>query len=107
VEIIDSGCGIEKEQKKYLAVPFSELRVKKDIQKVKNNSIGMGLACTKVIMNQLKGSLQLKESIRGKIVFKIEMPVEKRDHRIEELSVQSSVGENHGHMVLSNYTRPL
>ena len=105
VEIIDSGCGIEKEQQKYLSVPFRELRVKQDIQKVKNNSIGMGLACSKVIMNQLKGSLALKESIRGKTVFKIEMPVEKRDHRIEELSVESAVGD--GHMVLSNYARPL
>ena len=65
----------------------------------------MGLACSKLIINQLKGRLDLKESIRGKTVFKVEMPVEKRDHRIEELSVQSALGD--GHMVLSNYARPL
>ena len=65
----------------------------------------MGLACSKLIMKQLKGSLALRESIRGKTVFKIEMPVEKRDHRIEELSLESAVGD--GHMVLSNYARPI
>ena len=69
MEIIDSGCGIDKEQQNYLAVPFLELRVKQDIQKVKNNSIGMGLACSKLIINKLNGKLRLLESERGKTVF--------------------------------------
>ena len=72
---------------------------------MKNNSIGMGLACSKLIMKQLQGKLKLVESARGKTIFRIEMPVEKRDHCIEELSISSDVGN--GHMVLSNCQRAL
>ena len=79
VEIIDSGYGIEKEQQQYLYIPFLELKMKQDLKRVKNNSIGMGLACSKLIINQLYGNLKLKESERGKTVFRMEMPVEKRD----------------------------
>ena len=78
VEIIDSGCGIDKEHQSYLTVPFLELRVKQDINKVKNNSIGMGLACSRLIINKLDGKLQLMESERGKTVFRIQIPVKKR-----------------------------
>ena len=56
------------------------------MRKVKNNSIGMGLACSKLIINQLKGKLNLQESIRGKTVFRIELPVEKRDEYLEDIS---------------------
>jgi K+-sensing histidine kinase KdpD len=51
VEIIDSGIGIDKEQQQYLFVPFLELKIKQDMKDVKNNSIGMGLACSKIIIN--------------------------------------------------------
>jgi nitrogen-specific signal transduction histidine kinase len=69
--------GIEKEQQKYLFIPFLELKVKQDMKNVKNNSIGMGLSCSKMIMKQLKGKLELVESQRGRTVFKLQMPVEK------------------------------
>ena len=71
VEIIDSGVGIDKEPQQYLYVPFLELKVKQDMKHVKNNSIGMGLCCSQVIMNNLTGSLELLESQRGRTVFQI------------------------------------
>ena len=82
--------------------------MKQDMQKVKNNSIGMGLACSKIIVNQLKGKLRLMESVKGKTVFKMEVPVEKRDKCLEEnVSNGVNLSERKNHMVLSNYRREL
>ena len=46
LEIVDSGRGIEEERQKYLFIPFQELKIKQNLKLVKDNTIGMGLACT-------------------------------------------------------------
>ena len=51
VQVLDTGCGIEPERQKYLFIPFKELKIKQSLKKVKDNSIGMGLACSKDIIN--------------------------------------------------------
>lgn len=43
--------------------------------KVKDNSIGMGLTCSQLIVRELNGSLLLKESNNGKTIFLVEVPV--------------------------------
>ena len=45
VDVIDSGIGIERERQDYLFIPFLELKVKQNLKNVKNQTIGMGLAC--------------------------------------------------------------
>ena len=85
------------------------MKMKQDMKKVKNNSIGMGLACSKIIVNQLNGKLRLKESVKGKTIFRIEVPVEKVDKCLEnsDLDARARILENKNHMVLSNYKREL
>lgn len=70
LEIIDSGVGIDQESQHYLFIPFRELMIKQNIQKVKNNSIGMGLANAYLLIQQMHGQLALKESKRGRTIFK-------------------------------------
>ena len=70
-------------------VPFKELKVKQNMKKVKDNSIGMGLACSREIIRQLGGDAILKESEKGRTIFKVTLPVEsKNEHSLilEELS---------------------
>ena len=109
VDIIDSGQGIEKEQQQYLFVPFLELKAKQDMKNVKNNSIGMGLSCSRMIMRQLMGNLELVESERGRTVFRMQMPVEKQKQEIvlEELSIDVEERVSDNVTVLFNYKRSL
>ncbi len=62
IDVIDSGIGIERERQDYLFVPFLELKVKQNLKKVKNQTIGMGLACAYSILNELDGRIQLSQS---------------------------------------------
>ena len=63
------------------------------MKNVKNNSIGMGLSCSRIIMRSLMGNLDLVESNRGRTVFRIQMPVEKQSPNfiLEELSVDVDI----------------
>ena len=45
-EIIDTGIGIDEDRQKMLFVPFLELKMKQNLNLVKDNNIGMGLACS-------------------------------------------------------------
>jgi len=74
-EIIDSGIGIEEDRQKLLFQPFRELRAKQNMGAVKDANIGMGLACSKEIVNKLGGDIILKESQRGLTVFAFKLPV--------------------------------
>ena len=56
-------------------VPYKELYVKENITKVKNHSIGMGLACSREIARKLGGDVWLKSSKKGLTVFSISIPV--------------------------------
>ena len=58
-EIIDSGCGISLEKQSYLYKPFLELNQRKNMDKVINNSIGLGLTCSQLIIEELNGRLSL------------------------------------------------
>jgi K+-sensing histidine kinase KdpD len=57
VDVIDSGIGIERERQDYLFIPFLELKVKQNLKNVKNQTIGMGLACAYSIFNELDGRI--------------------------------------------------
>lgn len=76
VEVIDSGIGIEPERQMMLFQPFKELDYKQDLREVKDNSIGLGLSCTKAILNQLGGDIYLKSSQKNLTVFQLHLPVE-------------------------------
>ena len=59
------------------------------MKKVKDHNIGMGLACSKSIIRQLGGDVVLKESKKGRTIFKVNLPIEslKGSRRsIEEIS---------------------
>ena len=48
--ITDFGIGIEKDRIKNLFKPFKELCQKQNMSKVKDNSLGVGLSCSKKII---------------------------------------------------------
>ena len=58
-----------------LFIPFLELKIKQNLKQVKDNSIGMGLACSYSICKELGGDLTIKESKRGLTIFGFKLPV--------------------------------
>lgn len=75
IEVLDTGMGIEDNRKKFLFIPYKELNVKESMKKVKNHSIGMGLACSKAIAKMLGGDAKLKHSEKGLTIFKVSIPI--------------------------------
>ena len=73
--ITDFGIGIDKDRLKYLFKPFRELRDKQNMSKVKDNSLGVGLSCSKQIVEALKGSIKLLNTQAGTSI-QIKIPVE-------------------------------
>ena len=61
-----------------LFTPFKELNAKQNLSQVKDNTIGMGLACSQQIVSSCGGDITIKESQRGLTVFGFKMPVEVR-----------------------------
>ena len=58
-----------------LFIPFLELKIKQNLKKVKDNTIGMGLACSKEICNNLGGDLMIVSSEPGLTIFSFKLPV--------------------------------
>ena len=58
-----------------LFVPFLELKLKQNLSQVKDNNIGMGLACSEQITTALGGDITIKESRKGFTVFAFKIPV--------------------------------
>ena len=88
-EVIDSGIGIEEERQDILFKPFLELKRIQDLKLVKDKNIGMGLACSLSIVQQLGGDITLKKSKRGLTIFAFKLPVEtdaKKEFRNEKIS---------------------
>ena len=75
-EIIDTGIGISKERQDLLFIPFLELRTLQGIKTIDNDNIGMGLACSKAIVQHLGGDIILKESTYGLTVFGFKIPAQ-------------------------------
>ena len=73
--VTDFGIGISKERLKYLFKPFRELRKKQSMSKVKDNSIGIGLSCSKLIIQAMKGSIKVLDSKPGKSSIQVKIPV--------------------------------
>lgn len=73
--IIDTGIGIEEDRQKMLFIPFLELKMKQNIKQVKDNNIGMGLACSEAISSAINGDIIIKHSRRGLTVFAFKIPV--------------------------------
>ena len=46
VHVVDTGEGIDRDRQNLLFRPFLELQQKQSMQLVKDNSIGLGLACS-------------------------------------------------------------
>ena len=83
-DIIDTGNGIETNRQNLLFKPFRELRKMQDLDLVKDRSIGLGLACSKDIINALGGDVSLIASTKGLTVFRVTMPVKVTDERAED-----------------------
>lgn len=60
--ITDTGKGIEQDRIQYMFVLFGELRKKQEFCKVKDLGIGVGLSCSKELINALGGSVRLISS---------------------------------------------
>ena len=43
-----------------LFIPFLELKTKQNLEKVSDNSVGMGLACSYAIVQALDGDIKVK-----------------------------------------------
>jgi signal transduction histidine kinase len=78
-DIIDTGIGITKERQKLLFQPFLELKMKQNLNQVKDGSIGIGLACSKLITEAMKGDITIKKSKNGLSVFSFKIPVRTKD----------------------------
>ena len=74
-EIMDSGKGIEEERIEYLFILFGELKKKRELRKVKDLGIGVGLSTSKELCHALGGKVKLLSSIRGCTKFEIRIPV--------------------------------
>ena len=86
-EIIDTGVGINQDRQKMLFVPFLELKIKQNLKKIDNYSVGMGLACSDAISKALGGDIILKKSKRGLTSFAFKIPVVKiNKHRLEQVA---------------------
>ena len=75
VQVIDTGVGIDKQRQNLLFKPFLELHQTQSMQLVKDNSIGLGLSCSKVLTKKLGGSVQLVESQANLTVFRFKLPI--------------------------------
>ena len=75
VQVIDTGAGIDKQRQNFLFKPFLELQQKQNMRLVKDNSIGLGLSCSKVLTNKLGGEVKLVQSQPRLTVFKFHIPV--------------------------------
>jgi K+-sensing histidine kinase KdpD len=58
-----------------LFVPFLELKTKQNIKKVKDNTIGMGLACSKALSKGMGGDIAVKHSEKMLTIFAFKIPV--------------------------------
>lgn len=76
VHIIDSGQGIDRDRQNLLFRPFLELQQKQSMQLVKDNSIGLGLACSFDLAKTMGGKVKLEKSIKDKFTaFSFSMDV--------------------------------
>ena len=75
VQVIDTGSGIEKQRQNFLFKPFLELQQKQNMRLVKDNSIGLGLSCSKVLTKKLGGEVKLVQSQPKLTVFKFHIPI--------------------------------
>lgn len=85
-EVIDSGIGITQSRQNMLFVPFLELKMKQNLDKVQDYNIGMGLACSQIITKELGGHLSIKSSEPGLTIFSFELPV--KATTLQDKSVQ-------------------
>lgn len=74
-EIIDTGIGISPNRQKMLFVPFMELMLRQNFDTVQDNTIGVGLASSQIITQQMKGDIKLKQSQPQLTVFTFTLPV--------------------------------
>ena len=58
-----------------LFIPFLELKMEQNLKKVKDNNIGIGLACSDAVSKALNGDITIKKSTRGLTVFAFKIPV--------------------------------
>ena len=63
--IQDQGPGMDKDRQKYMFEILGELFQKQSLQLVKNHSIGVGLSCSKALVNSLNGDLKLLNGSPG------------------------------------------
>jgi K+-sensing histidine kinase KdpD len=84
-----------------LFIPFLELKVKQNLKQVKDNNIGMGLACSEAISSALGGDIIIQQSKRGLTVFAFKFPVQVKN--IDKLSLgylnEPKILENKGFSV--------
>ena len=58
-KILNTGSEISPERIPYMMKIFGELSNKKSLHKVKDNSIGLGLTCSKIISEAMNGDLNI------------------------------------------------
>ena len=75
-EVVDTGIGISEERQQMLFEPFLELQKKQNLDLVKDHNIGMGLSCSKVIVEGMGGSIKLSKSNEGMTIFEFRLPIE-------------------------------
>jgi K+-sensing histidine kinase KdpD len=59
-QVIDTGDGISKDRQKLLFVPLAEIRESIGGLTSKNENIGLGLSCCKVMSNKMGGDITVK-----------------------------------------------
>jgi len=57
--VVDTGIGISEDRHQLLFKPFSELKHTQNLEKVTNQTIGLGLACSHDIVKKLGGDIKL------------------------------------------------
>ena len=74
-QVIDTGSGIDQQRQKLLFVPLKEIRDSIGGHSSKNENIGLGLSCCKIMCKKMGGDIMLKKSQKGMTVFTFKFPV--------------------------------
>ena len=101
VHVVDTGEGIDRDRQNLLFRPFLELQQKQSMQLVKDNSIGLGLACSYDLAKQMGGSIKLEKSDKDRLTaFSFSMGVKYKAVNSALISVEYV--ENDEHTIVIN-----
>lgn len=98
IEVIDNGCGMDKETAKHIFEPFFTRKIK-DIKNGTSSGTGLGLATVYGIIKQTGGYINVKSELNKGTNFQIFLP---RYHEVEEVIKHTDDSEENNNIIENN-----